>query len=235
MQVRTDLLINKKYIEFLLPTLLTSMAISLATVVDGVIVGNLLGSISLAAVGLAGPVIFAINTIMVLFLVGGVTCASIAKGERDTRRADVFFTLSQAMGAALLIVFAALVTAYAQPLSLLFARGDTALAKLNEQYISSIVWTGPFMHITLSNAQFWKLDGKPAAATRIALIANASNLLLDYILIKYCNAGIMGAGISTAIGYLIGTVYIRLDTMPIKSAAFILLRRAKQLCPISPP
>ena len=82
MYERSGNIIRQKFREYLLPTVLTSMAISMASVVDGVIVGSLLGDTALAAVGLSGPVIFCINLIYMLFGIGGLTCASIAKGKR---------------------------------------------------------------------------------------------------------------------------------------------------------
>lgn len=93
MQDRTGLLVRSKFQEYLLPTILTSMAISLASVVDGILVGNLLGGTALAAVGLTSPVIYGLNAAFFLFSVGGVTCASVARGERDERRANSIFTL----------------------------------------------------------------------------------------------------------------------------------------------
>ena len=93
MYERTGALVQKKFREYLLPTIMTSLAMSLASVIDSVIVGNLLGDTALAALGLSGPVIFCINMIYMLFGIGGVTCASVAKGRREGERANQLFTL----------------------------------------------------------------------------------------------------------------------------------------------
>ena len=63
MYERSGHIIRQKFREYLLPTVMTSMAISMASVVDGIIVGILLGEVALAAVGLSGPIIFCINLI----------------------------------------------------------------------------------------------------------------------------------------------------------------------------
>ena len=70
MYERSGHIIRQKFREYLLPTVMTSMAISMASVVDGIIVGSLLGEVALAAVGLSGPIIFCINLIYMLFAVG---------------------------------------------------------------------------------------------------------------------------------------------------------------------
>ena len=53
-----------------------------------------------------------------------------------------------------------------------------------------------------------RVDGKPRASSMVVVIANAVNLLLDYLLIRFLHTGIMGAGLSTTLGYVAGTVLI---------------------------
>ena len=65
-----------------LPTIMMSMALSMGVIVDGIIVGNTLGSDALAAVNLVVPITLAFNTVYALCsAVGGSTLASIAKGK----------------------------------------------------------------------------------------------------------------------------------------------------------
>ena len=61
MYARNQVLVTHKFREFLLSALLMSSAVSLATVVDSIIVGRLLGSLALSAVGLTAPVIYEIG------------------------------------------------------------------------------------------------------------------------------------------------------------------------------
>lgn len=50
---RNDRLITKKYKEYFIPTILMTMSSSMAIIVDGIIVGNLLGANALAAVNVS--------------------------------------------------------------------------------------------------------------------------------------------------------------------------------------
>lgn len=208
MYERNALLINKKFHEFLLPTILTSMATSLASVLDGVIVGNLLGSTALAAVGLTGPVIYGINMLFLLFAVGGVTCASIARGKRDNRASDQIFTLSISTGTVLLILYALAMYLLVDPISQALSQGDPTLKALTAEYMRPLVFAGPPLMFSLTLAQFMRVDGKPKASAVIAITANAVNLILDYVLIKFFNTGIAGAGLSTALGYVAGALIV---------------------------
>ena len=53
---RNGNIINKKYLEYFLPTVLTAMANNIAIMVDSVLVGQLVGSTSMAAINLLSPV-----------------------------------------------------------------------------------------------------------------------------------------------------------------------------------
>ncbi|MEA4898236.1 MAG: MATE family efflux transporter [Eubacteriales bacterium] len=204
MYERNPLLITKKFREYLLSAILMSSAVSLATVVDSMIVGTLLGSVALSAVGLTAPVIFGINLLHLLFCVGGLTGASIFKGRRDAMGANHLFTVSLAGGISCITLYAAAVWALAEPLSAALAQGNAEVQAQVLAYVRPIVLAGPPLAFSFGLAQFHRADGNPKAAAVVALTANLVNLVLDYVLIRYAGMGIAGAGLSTALGYVAG-------------------------------
>lgn len=208
MYERTDTLVRNKFREHLLPTMLTTMAMSLASVVDGAIVGRLLGSGALAAIGLAGPVIYCINIIYMLFGVGGMTCASIARGKRELERADALFSASLYAGLGVMLAFLLLMQAFLHPVCTLLAAGDAEMAALTAAYLRPLLFTGPLLLFSSGLALFMRTDGNPKGSARVVIIANAVNLVLDYVLIRFLDAGIMGAGLSTSLGYAAGALVV---------------------------
>lgn len=208
MYERTDTLVQKKFREYLFPTIMTSLAISLASVIDSVIVGNLLGDVALAAVGLSGPVIFCINTIYMLFGIGGITCTSIAKGRREDERANQIFTLTMALGMASMVLFLIMMFVLMEPITMTLAAGDAKLAGLTADYLRPLLFTGPALMFSSGMALFIRTDGRPKSSAVIVVIANAVNLLLDFILISFLDTGIAGAGLSTSLGYAAGAMIV---------------------------
>ena len=208
MYARNQLLVTHKFREFLLSALLMSSAVSLATVVDSIIVGRLLGSVALSAVGLTAPVIYGLNLLHLLFSVGGLTTASIVKGRRDHKTADQMFTVSLLTGLICLPLYALVIFLLADPLSAALAQGDALLQEQVRAYLRPLVLAGIPLTFSFSLAQFHRVDGNPRASAVVALTANAVNLILDYILIRFANMGIAGAGLSTTLGYLAGTVLV---------------------------
>lgn len=208
MYTRSNELVRKKFFEYLLPTMLTAMAVTMATVVDSIIVGNLLGDESLAVIGLASPVIFCINLILVLFAGGGVTLAAIARGQRQKERANRIFTLAMLVGFLAMLVFVVVAQVFMYPITNALAGGDAALQREAEAYIRPTVFVGPLLHLAGCMAFFIRTDGKPRHATMISLTANLVNLVLDYVLIRFFNTGIAGAAVSTVIGYIFGVLVV---------------------------
>lgn len=208
MYERTGVLVQKKFREYLLPTIMTSLAMSLASVVDSVIVGNFLGDTALAAVGLSGPVIFCINLIYMLFGIGGVTCASIERGRRNGRRANQLFTLTMLLGMGVMFAFLIVMLLLMEPVTLTLAAGDAQLASLTADYLRPLMFTGPALMFSSGMALFIRTDGSPKSSAVIVVIANAVNLALDFLLIGVAKVGIAGAGISTSAGYAAGALIV---------------------------
>ncbi len=205
---RSGALVERKFKEYLLPTILTSVAVSLATVVDSVIVGNLLGETALSAVGLSAPVIYSLNMVYLLFAVGGVTCAAIAKGRREQDDANRVFTLTFAVGICAMFALVAGLLVFMRPIVNALAQGDAVLGELTRAYLTPLVFVGPVMMLIMGMAQFVRTDGKPRTAAWIAIVANVVNLVLDYILIRFLNTGIAGAAVSTVLGYVVGILVL---------------------------
>ncbi len=228
MYERSGHIIRQKFKEYLLPTVMTSMAISMASVVDGIIVGILLGEVALAAVGLSGPIIFCINLIYMLFAVGGLTCASISLGKRDFHMANQFFSLSIGGGLGAMCIFLAVMQVILHPLSISLAGGDVQLAALTESYLRPLLFTGPAMMFSSGMAIFIRMDGNPKASAAIVMIANAVNLVLDYVLIRFLDTGIAGAGLSTTLGYVAGSAIV-IPYLANKKRSFHFVRPGKTI------
>lgn len=208
MPQRTSELVRKKFREYLLPTILTSLAMSLAALVDSIMVGNLLGDTALAAVGLSTPLIYCINFIYMLFGIGGMTLASVARGQLELRKANIAFTLTIVLGTGTMFAFLIVVLVFIHPITSALAGGDAQLASMTAAYLAPLLFTGPGLMFSSGMALFIRTDGSPKSSAAIVLIANAVNLVLDYVFIVFLDTGIAGAGASTSIGYASGVVVV---------------------------
>ena len=84
----------RKFQKYLLPTMITTAALSLNEFADSMLVSNLLGSQAMAVVNLGYPVMLIMTAIETLFGAGGSTCYAVLLGERKGEEAGKVFSLS---------------------------------------------------------------------------------------------------------------------------------------------
>ena len=228
---RSGELLGRKFREYLPSTLLTMMAVSLATVVDSIIVGNLLGEVALSAVGLSMPVINFTNMIFLFFTAGGAACAAIAKGRREEEKANRIFTFTFTVGIAVMAVVVTVLFALRGPLAASMSRGNPEVEGLLRAYLGPIVFCGVPMMASMGVANFARTDGFPRTSAVIAIVANVVNLILDYALIRFFGFGIEGAAISTVVGYVVGC-FVLIPYFRSKTRTFRFVRVGKSDAPL---
>src|SRR5690625_3556378 len=85
--------VAKSFFQYFIPTLFGMMLMSVNIVIDGIFVGNGVGSIALASVNIAVPVFSVIISIALLIGMGGGTLYFMAMGEKNKLQARKNFTL----------------------------------------------------------------------------------------------------------------------------------------------
>lgn len=202
---RNGKIINKKYFEYFWPTVLTAMANNIAVMVDTILVGNMVGSTSMAAINLLSPVVQLYFSMTILFGLGSSAIISYAKGNNDKASADKTFT----------VTFVSLITLCAVLMVVQFIFIDniasilTTIPKLKSElilyYIPVIAGT-PFSLLLPSVVHCIRSDGRPKFASNLIIISNAVNLVMDVVLMGPFQMGIIGSSIATVIGNAIAFV-----------------------------
>lgn len=196
-------LIQSTFRRYYFPTLLMAMSLSMGVIVDGIIVGNILGSDSLAAVNIVLPIILLFNVFMVTFGIGGATLTSQAKGQRDNKRADRIFTASIIMMIVVSLLVAGVgILSLKQVISAL--TDNKQLAVLVAKYLRITFYGAPVLIVIPGITYFLRADGFPALASTVLIIANVINLSCDLIYIKCFGMDIRGAALATVTGYATG-------------------------------
>lgn len=199
---RNGNIINKKYLEYFIPTVLTAMANNIAVMVDSILVGHMVGSTSMAAINLLSPVIQFYFSMTILFGLGASTIISYAKGKNDKASADKTFTVAFI---ALLFLSAVLMTVQfllLDPIASIFTSIPELKNELLLYYIPVIAGT-PFSLLLPSAVHCIRSDGRPNFASNLIILSNAVNLVMDIVLMGPFHMGIIGSSIATVIGNII--------------------------------
>ena len=218
---RDGRLVGRKFTEFFFPSVLMAASASLSIVIDSIIVGNVLGKDELAAMNLILPLSLCFTAISGMFGIGSATCISMFKGKMDSENADKSLTLSFAAWLFFSII-AMTLSIFANNSVTMFLSGSSGLDDLVSQYLKVYLLGAPFTFATLIFPHIIKADGKPKLSSNTLIIANALNLCLDVVYMKFMNMGLAGGALAPVTGNLVGTllyiIYIKSKSRTLRFA-----------------
>ena len=178
-------------------------AMQFGSLVDGILVGNMIGSAALSATSLVLPILFVVQMPGFALGVGGSIIAANLLGQRDIAKAKRVFSISMIVGIGISLVFAALSFFISRPLALLF--GET-LADYSADYVFMYLLTDPIISIALLLGSFMAVDNNPRLSSIFYILSNVAKVGLEILFIQVFQWGMKGAALSTAAGYFVGLI-----------------------------
>ena len=201
---RKGTLLNKKYRSLLVATLAMTASTYLSSILDGIMVGQILGTVQLYAINLTTSVIFLRTIPIAMFTFGGNTLSVIHKSKRDQKSADAVFTLSFWAGILSTVLISIVGIATMVPTAQLLAQGKEELVGLVIDYLLPLWVLTPLVAAVNQTAAYARPAGLRKLATALPIIANVINLICDYIYMAIFGWGVAGAGWATVTGYVVG-------------------------------
>lgn len=202
--------VRKSFFQYFLPTLLGMMLMSVNIVIDGVFVGNGVGSVALAGVNVAVPVFSVIISLTLLIGIGGGTLYSMAMGENDKRRAQEIFTTSLVFITVVTIVLSFMSYLNIERLARLFGANEETMPYVLD-YMSILFIFSLIIALETCLSIFIRNDGAPQLAMVGLVVTAILNIGLNYWMIFIAKLGVTGAAlatvIATAVGMLIYTIH----------------------------
>ena len=196
--------LSKEFWRFLWSAILIALSACLGNVVDGIIVGNLIGEDGVSAINLSKPVVQLMFTLNMLTATGAGMLIGFALGKNDQKRLRYIYTQSMLGSFLIGLLFTVLG-------GLLFPMESAQLLCQNEHLLSpALAYLQPMLLGAPAYMMMWAIstivgvDGSPRLVSVAILIDNAANLLLDIVFIKFFGWGIAGSSIATIVGHMIG-------------------------------
>ena len=176
--------------------------LSLYTIVDGMFISRLVGTLALSAVNMSYP----LNSLELALgiMLGTGASAVIARemgaGEAELARRD--FSCVVAVAAAAGGVFALAGNALLEPI--LEALGTSALQlPYAETYTRILLWFAPALFLQTVFQVLFVTAGKPGLGLGTTVLGGVSNMVLDYWFMGPLEMGVAGAAVATGVGYCI--------------------------------
>ena len=199
---RNEAIIRSKTREFFgVGTVVTASAY-LVSVVDFMLIGVLLGADSVAAAGLGDSFVDVAELFGFVLSSGGPVAAGILLGRRKHRQANGVFTLSLLLAAAggllcwCLLPFCGFFSGILSNNGAI--TGDVA------RYASFVLLSSPFVGVNLVLSGFAIVDDHSKLAMGSVVAANAVNIVLDVVFMKYLRMGVAGAAAASLLGNAAG-------------------------------
>ena len=196
--------INAQFYRYLWAYILVALSGCLGTVVDGIIVGNLISEDGVSAINLSTPITQFIFTLHLLINAGAGMLVAYALGQHKIDEARRFFTraLSLSLGFGVLLAIIG---------GLMFPHETARLLCSNEQilpladdYMQVLLIGNPAFILMWGLSTMVGVDGSPRLVSVAVIIDNLVNLLLDIVFIQWFGWGITGSSTATVVGHLVG-------------------------------
>lgn len=192
----------------LLSTVLTAAAPLVATFVDGLFVGNMLGGEAFNAINVILPISNFIAVLTLICSMGGSVLAAKAVAARDEMKARKIFTISgiSAFGVAALctVLMYFFMDSFAS-----FVCSDEASLPYFKDYLGVLLIYFLFLPLNSVLNNFISQEGFPGFTTKVVIAANVLNILMDVLFMCVFHMGVKGAALATVIsGAINAAAYI---------------------------
>ena len=202
MNKRNGYLISKALHTFMWASILSSVAQLLSTLVDAIVVSNLIGPDAISAVNVSVPVLSMVGCFAILPGIGGSIVAAKAMGLRNQDEANRVFSIS--LKATLIFGLFVSIAGYllAPFLVGLICPIGSRIYPLAATYLQIILIGMVFMLGAFTLQTFVKTDGNPKLVMGAVVIGCMVNLVFDIIFIKFFGMGIAGSAWASVLSYM---------------------------------
>jgi putative MATE family efflux protein len=190
------------FFKYLIPSLLGLFAMTSASLVDGIFIGNYEGVTALAAVNLIIPITTLLFGIGMMLSVGGSVRAGKYLGEGKTAAASAIFSKTLLSIAVYGVAVVMLGLALEEQIFAGLGATPELFSPMSEYYRVIV----PFLFaqlLTLVLYFFIRLDGMPNLAATALAIGAVANIALDYLFIAVFGWGLAGAAFATGLSELL--------------------------------
>ena len=195
--MKNDYIVRKIYLSFVMVSILTSITAIIGMLIDNIIVGRYLGQDALGAMGIVGPISLIFSAIGNICSGGGGARAAQALGRGEKDKVCMIFTINILF----VLVIGGLITVLGMiftPQIAVFLGAKDGLVEPSCRYLYGY-FLGALPTIMLTAMMsFVKIDGSPKLPLVCIVVMSASNIILDFVMVKM---GMFGMALATTISY----------------------------------
>lgn len=189
---------RKQLKKYIIPSIVSNIAFFILAIVDGMFVGNGVGTDALGAINMAMPFIMLAGALSALFAVGGVAVAAIRFGRGDELGANQAFMHSITADLLVFAIFSIVGIGFSDSIANLLGANATYHGMVSEYIRNYSLFLIP-AGLNLCLSSFCRNDGNPKISTIAAIVCTAVNIFGDWLFVFPLQKGVGGAAIATGI------------------------------------
>ncbi len=188
-----------------IPGMISMLAMSIYTVIEGMFIGKLLGETAFAAVNLAMPLVMINFSLSDLVGVGSSVQIAIALGRKDNERANRFFSASLLL-IFLTGVFMSLVLFFGSPLILKLMGAEGELLSLSVKYVRTNALFSPVTTAFFAMDNYLKISGFVKSSMVINIFSSVLTGSLLFLFLGCFELGVEGSALAISCSIALCTV-----------------------------
>ena len=201
---------TKSLFRYIFPALGGLFVTYLYNVVDGIFVGQGVGSAALGAVNIGVPFITFAVAIAAMLPMGGATIVAIRIGRGDKEGANHAFMTALALTALLSLILMAVGMVFSRQIADLSGAGKLS-AEMQAMSADYLFYYSAFsvpMLMSTCLSVFVRNDGSPTLSFVGMSVGAAANIFLDWLFIFPFSMGIIGAAVASGLGQVFSVLVL---------------------------
>ena len=204
--ILADVRIFRSLIRLSVPAMIGLLVNTLYTMVDMLFVGQSVGPLGIAALGMSLPVYLLITGIALMMGVGGASLLSRELGAQQTEAAGKTASVSLFVTLTIITILAFIALFSFRSLAQVLGATHTTYTGI-KNYLTIVLWGAPVISTAVVlNAQL-RAQGEAKRAMTANIIGNGLNILLDALFILVFGWGVAGGAAATVIGQSCAALY----------------------------
>lgn len=201
---------TKSLFGYILPALGGLFVTYLYNVVDGIFVGQGVGSAALGAVNISVPFITFVVAVAAMFPMGGATIVAIRMGRGDEAGANHAFMTALILTVLLSVLLMAAGMVFSRQIVDLSGAGKLSveMREMSTQYLFYYSAFSVPMLMSTCLSVFVRNDGSPMLSFVGMCAGAAANIFLDWLFIFPFDMGIVGAAVASGLGQVLSVLIL---------------------------
>ncbi|MBU3114122.1 MATE family efflux transporter [Clostridium lacusfryxellense] len=202
-----EMKVSKLLIKFSIPAIIGMLVNALYNVVDRIFIGNGVGSLGIAGITIAFPVMLVMMAFSMLIGIGANSLVSIRLGQNRKEEAQGIFGNAVSLLILSSLSLSIIGIVFLNPLLKLLGASAQILPYAKD-YLKIILIGGVFQSIGMGMNNFIRSEGNPKIAMYTMLIGALINTILDPIFIFWFKWGMQGAALATIISQAVSAIWV---------------------------